>query len=113
MDRRRTKKKRQKRKALIPEFENTETLEKLETLASNLGVEIRSEKGDFQSGYCRVNDQNLIILKKDDSIEKKIDLIAVKLADYETDNIEIHPAIQQFIEQKKSEILSLNGTEEE
>ena len=113
MDRRRTQTKRQRKKPVIPEFENTETLDQLETLASSLGVEIRNEKGDFKSGYCRVLDQNLIILKKDDSIEKKIDLISVKLADYNPENIEIHPAIQQLIEQKKTENISLNGSEEE
>jgi len=113
MDRRRTQTKRQRKKPVIPEFDNSETLNQLETLASNLGVEIRNEKGDFKSGYCRVHDHNLIILKKDYSIEKKIDLIALKLSDYETGNIEIHPAIRKLIEQKKLKNLSLNGSEEE
>ena len=113
MDRRGTQKKRRRKNSVVPEFEDTETLVQLETLASTLGVEIRSEKGDFKSGYCRVHDQNLIILKKDDPLEKKIDLIADKLADYNTENIEIHPAIQQLINQKKLEIKSLNGSEEE
>jgi len=113
MDRRRTQTKRQRKKPVIREFENTETLNQLETLASNLGLEIRTEKGDFKSGFCKVHDHNLIILKKDDSLIKKINLIAVKLTDYETENFEIHPAIRQLIEQKKSENSSLNGSEEE
>ena len=113
MDRRRTQKKRQRKTSVIPDFEDTDILNQLESLAINLGVEIRSEKGDFKSGYCRVHDHNLIILKKDDSIEKKIDLIAVKLADYNIESFEIHPAIQQLIEQKKLENNSLTGSEEE
>ena len=113
MDRRTTQRRRQKKISVIPDFEDTDALHQLETLALNLGVDIRSEKGDFKSGYCRVNDQNLIILKKDDSTAKKMVLIADKLADFNFENLEIHPTIQQFIENIKSEKNSLNGSEEE
>ncbi len=112
MDRGRTQKKRQRKTSVIPDLEDSETLHQLETLCINLGLEIRTEKGDFKSGYCRVNDQNLIILKKDDSIEKKIDLIAGKLTQYSLEKFEIITSIRQLIEQKKSEINSFNGSKE-
>ncbi|MBN2411558.1 hypothetical protein JXQ31_07680 [candidate division KSB1 bacterium] len=113
MDRRRTQKKRQRKTSVIPGMDDNDVLQQLETLAINLGLEIRAEKGDFKSGYCRVNDQNLIILKKDDSFEKKIELITDKLTEYPHEKLEIHPAIRQLIEQKKSEMNSLNGSKEE
>jgi hypothetical protein len=105
--------KRTGRSSVIPHLDNTETLKQLEVLAAKLGLEIRKEKGDFKSGYCRVREQNLLILKKDDPIEKIIEIIATNLSEFSIDNAELQPAIYQFIAEKKVEKNSHIGSEEE
>lgn len=42
----------------------TTNLKKLETLFKELNYKVRYEKGQFQSGYCIVNHQNMIIINK-------------------------------------------------
>lgn len=39
-------------------------LKKLETLFSELGYRILYEKGNFQAGYCLVNDRRMIVINK-------------------------------------------------
>lgn len=39
-------------------------LKKLETLLGDLGYRIIYEKGNFQAGYCLVNDRRMIVINK-------------------------------------------------
>ena len=39
-------------------------LKKLEALLGNLGYRIIYEKGNFQAGYCLVNDRKMIVINK-------------------------------------------------
>ncbi|HPG41962.1 MAG TPA: hypothetical protein PLP19_21725 [bacterium] len=98
--------------SVIPHTDNAETLKQLEALAVKAGLEIRREKGDFKSGYCRVKEQNLLILKKEDPVDKIIDIIANNLADFPIDNNDTNADIYQLIADKKSEKNSLTGSEE-
>lgn len=47
-------------------------LKKLEDMAIEIGYKIRYEQGHFQSGYCRVESRNLIIINKFFSLEARI-----------------------------------------
>ena len=40
------------------------SLQKLEVLFQELGYVIRYEKGNFNSGYCIVEDRNIVIINK-------------------------------------------------
>ncbi len=104
--------KKQRITSVIPHIDNAETLKQLEALAAKAGLEIRREKGDFKSGYCRVKAQNLLILKKDDPIDRIIDIIALNLTDFTLENNNINPEIFQLIAAKKSEKNSPTGSEE-
>ena len=97
---------------VIPHTDNAETLKQLEALAIKAGLEIRREKGDFKSGYCRVKEQNLLILKKEEEVDKIIDIIAYNLADFPIDNNDTNPDIYQLIADKKSKKNSPTGSEE-
>lgn len=39
-------------------------LKKLETLLADMGYRILYEKGNFQSGYCLVNERKMIVINK-------------------------------------------------
>ncbi len=51
------------------------TLEKIETIFKLLGYKVRYEKGSFQSGYCIVEDQKVVVVNKFFDLEGKIETL--------------------------------------
>jgi len=70
----------------------------LESLAQQLGIQIRYEKGDFDGGYCILKTQKTLVINKKLSNPKKITLLAKGIQEIGTENIYIKPFIRQFIE---------------
>ncbi|RMG78786.1 MAG: hypothetical protein D6714_17445 [Bacteroidetes bacterium] len=64
------------------------TLRKLELLFEESGYIIRYEKGNFQSGYCMVEDRKIAIINKFFETEGRINTLLDIL-----DNIELEPDI--------------------
>lgn len=79
-----------------------ELLEGIESLARNLSLAIRYEKGSFHGGLCRVEDQQAFIINKDLSTSEKIKVFARELADMDLEGIYILPAIRERIEDEKT-----------
>lgn len=50
-------------------------LKKLEDLLSELGFVLRYEKGNFQSGYCLVENRNILVVNKFFDTENRIQVI--------------------------------------
>ena len=85
------------------------TLKKFETIFEELEYTIRYEKGSFQSGYCIVKNQKIIVVNKFFDTEAKINCLIDIIDNVEMDEslltqktrkfiIEVLP---QFVEQKK------------
>ena len=57
------------------------TLKKLESLFGEIEYTIRYERGNFQSGYCMVENQNVIVINKffdtDGRINTLLDILAI------------------------------------
>jgi len=85
---------------------NLHILRELETLCSNLGIDLRYEKGDFEGGLCRVENNQLLIINKALSDQAKIRVLARELGTLELENIYMVPALRRIIDQH------LNSTEE-
>ena len=43
---------------------NKTTLRKMESIFEQLAYKVRYEKGNFQSGYCIVEDQQIVVINK-------------------------------------------------
>lgn len=63
---------------------------------------IRKEAGNFKSGYCRVNDQKIIVLNKMASIEYMAKILALSLNYFELDAQYLKPAIREFVDKEIS-----------
>ncbi|MBN2356368.1 hypothetical protein JXO59_09660 [candidate division KSB1 bacterium] len=74
-----------------------ELLLALETLARTLDVEVRYEKGDFIGGFCRIGEQQIILIQKADPVYKKISILARELGSFDLDQIYILPVIRELI----------------
>ena len=65
------------------------TLKKLETLYRELKYQIRYERGNFQSGYCIVNDSRMIVINKFFDVKGRINILIEIFAqvDYKADQL--------------------------
>jgi len=70
----------------------------LEQLASNCGIAIRYEKGDFDGGYCVLKAERLIVINKRLSPSRRAPVLAQGLAEVGIDELYLKPAIREYIE---------------
>ena len=73
----------------------------LEDLARSLCVSLRYEKGDFEGGYCRVDQDNVIIIHAMSTRKKKINILARELNRFNLDEVFIVPAVRKIIDREK------------
>jgi hypothetical protein len=69
-----------------------------ENLATRLGYTIRYEKGYFQGGYCRLKNENIIIMNQ--HLETKQQNIAFSrlFQEFDLSNIQVLPILRFMIE---------------
>jgi hypothetical protein len=79
------------------EFENL--LQDLKSVAAQLGVTVRFEKGDFKGGYCIVKENKVIVLNKLGTLQRKVITLAVALKEFGIDEIYLPPKIRELIEE--------------
>ena len=72
-------------------------LQELEKLADKLEISIRYEKGNFNSGYCVVEEQKMFIIKRDLTLDQKIQIIAKELRAFDLADC-FYPAVSGPLE---------------
>jgi hypothetical protein len=75
-----------------------ELILELESLAGQLGVAVRYEKGDFEGGYCILRAQKLLLINKRLTPVRRASLLGVALQEIGLDNTFVKPAVRAFIE---------------
>jgi hypothetical protein len=73
-------------------------LSELEQLASNCGISIRYEKGDFDGGYCVLKAERLIVINKRLALARRASVLAQGLAEVGIDEMYLKPAVREYIE---------------
>lgn len=64
-------------------------LKKIETLLEELGYTVRYEKGNFQSGYCMVEDRKMAVINKFFNTEGRITCLLDIVAGIEAESADI------------------------
>jgi len=75
--------------------------ELLET-AGKLGIKIRKESGSFRSGYCRINDEEVLLLNKSQPVETISSIVAKTIITRETGGVYLKPAVREYIEKERN-----------
>ncbi|MBL0176989.1 MAG: hypothetical protein IPP94_17315 [Ignavibacteria bacterium] len=70
--------------------------------ASNSGIASVSRKGDFAGGHCILKDQQLLVVNKRFSIERKLATIARAIGEIGIDGVFLKSAVRTFIEDEWS-----------
>lgn len=74
------------------------TLKKFEELYDEIGYSIRFEKGNFNSGYCILQDKKIVVVNKFLTIEGRINALIDILPSIEFDCTTLNTDVRQFYE---------------
>jgi hypothetical protein len=77
--------------------------EELLDTAKRIGIAVRKDKGSFRSGYCVIDNKEMIILNLSTSLETMSNILARSLVPY-TDKVYIKPVVREFIEKEATVI---------
>jgi len=83
-------------------MEHQELLSELESTASQLGIRLRYEKGDFEGGYCVLKSERIIVINKKLSPTVRLSVLARGISEIGLNNIYVKPAVRNFIEDEVS-----------
>ncbi len=75
-----------------------ELFEELKGLASELGIKLRFENGNFGGGYCLLREEKLLVINRRFTVPKKIRTLALGLNEYGLGNNFIRPALREAID---------------
>jgi hypothetical protein len=83
-------------------MKSNELYDELLALAKKMGITVRRESGIFKSGYCKVNNQDVIVLNRSASPEAMSAILAGCLSRHKIDDIFIKPAVREYIEKESN-----------
>ena len=72
----------------------------LKELLEKLGYKLVLDKGSFNTGYCLLEDEKMIVINKNKPYENRIKILSEILSKINTDNIYIKPKIRELINQQ-------------
>jgi hypothetical protein len=83
----------------IKEKEFEEIIQDLRSLASQLGAEVRFEKGDFKGGYCLLKESKVIVINKMANLQRKAMILSMALKELGVDEIYLTPRLREIIDE--------------
>jgi hypothetical protein len=83
----------------IKEKEFEEIILDLRALASQLGAEVRFEKGDFKGGYCLLKESKVIVINKMANLQRKAMILSMALKELGVDEIYLTPRMREIIDE--------------
>ena len=72
----------------------------LRELLEKLGYKLVLDKGSFNTGYCLLEDEKMIVINKNKPYENRIKNLSEILSKIDTNNIYIKPKIRELINQQ-------------
>ena len=76
----------------------TTTQKKIETIFKEAGYIVRYEKGNFNSGYCLLEEKKVVVVNKFFSLEAKINSLAEILLQIEVDEEKLDESTRKFFQ---------------
>ena len=72
--------------------------QEFEQIAEQLNIRIMQEKGNFNGGYCLLEEKRIIVVNKQKPIEQRVRALAQVFAKLDISQIYMKPAIREMIE---------------
>ncbi len=84
----------------MPKLKTEALIAELEDAASQLGLKVIYEKGDFSGGYCILKEEKLIVINKKFDLRHRASTLAKSLSEVGIENLFLKPAVRDFIEEQ-------------
>lgn len=75
-----------------------ELIEELQSVAQQLGVTVRYEKGDFEGGYCILREQKMLLINRRLMPVRRASVLALALREIGMENVFLRPALRAYID---------------
>jgi hypothetical protein len=85
-----------------------ELFESLKSLASEMGLKLRFETGNFEGGYCLLREEKMLVINRRSTITRKTRTLALGLHEFGLDKVFIAPAVRAAIEDEVAKALQEN-----
>jgi hypothetical protein len=73
-------------------------IQELQEVATQLGVTIRFERGDFEGGYCILREQKILLVNRRLLPAKKASVLAMAMHEIGLEDMYLKPAVREYIE---------------
>ena len=71
--------------------------QEFEALAEQLGIRLILDKGNFEGGFCKIENEKIIVLNKNKPIEQRVKQLSIAFSTLDTSQIFIKPLLRQII----------------
>lgn len=82
-------------------MKDEQLLEHLVDLARSLDFDVRTDRGSFRDGTCRIDDKRIVILNRTSPITRKVATLAKALSELPLEGVFLLPAVREVIETAK------------
>lgn len=79
-------------------MKSEELLDHFEQLAEQMGINLIEGKGDFEGGFCMVNDDQFVVLNKSRPLSQRLRILGDSFSKLDIGDRYILPALREFIE---------------
>lgn len=79
-------------------MKHEELIEELQSVAQQLGITVRYEKGDFEGGYCILREQKMLLINKRLMPVRRASVLALALREIGMENVFLRPALRAYID---------------
>jgi hypothetical protein len=83
-------------------MKHEQMIAELSEVASQLGVTVRYEQGDFEGGYCILKERRLLLINRRLSPARKASVLAVALQDIGLEHVFVKPALRAYIDDESA-----------
>lgn len=84
----------------MPKLKTEALIAELEEAASQLGLKVIYEKGDFSGGYCILKEEKLIVINKKFDLKHRASTLAKSLSEVGIEDLFLKPAVRDYIEEQ-------------
>ena len=85
-------------------MKHEELIDEFNTLAGQLGITVRYEKGDFEGGYCILKDQKLLLINRRLLPARKASVLAAALHEIGMDNVFLRPSLRAYVDDEVAKL---------
>ncbi len=90
-------------------MKHEQIIEELQQEATQMGVLIRFEKGDFEGGYCILKEKKMLLVNRRLMPSRKASVLAVALQEIGLENVFLKPALREYIEDEVAKTAHRKG----